>query len=63
MCIFIKGGHVYTVLMYFVLKGVQVYPVPPSRNLRRPCCCLNSPLMVFVGDWYIVFWEMRCQGD
>ena len=36
MCIFLKGG--------------QVYPVPPSINSWRPCCHLNSPLMVSDGD-------------
>ena len=39
------------------LKGGQVYPFPPSLNLRRFCCFLDPPLLVVGGDDLLVSGE------
>ena len=48
MCLFLMGG--------------QFYHVPPSLNLRRPCCRLDLPLMVVSGDSLLVSGELGVEG-
>ena len=45
------------VFICLFLKGVQVYPVPPSLNSRRPCYRPVPPLMVVGGDGLLVSGE------
>ena len=39
-----------------------MYPIPPSLSLRRPCCCLDAPLMVFGCDGLLVSGECGVEG-